>query len=163
VIACAIRSTGALATRTRSPSHTVGWPSIFLGFFGGKTMSPKRTAPKNIDEYIAGFPQDVREILETIRMTIRDAAPEAAEKISYQIPTFTLKGNLVHFAAFKNHIGFYPTSSGIEKFKNELSAYEGAKGTVRFPLDKPIPYNLISKIVRFRVQENLDRAKSKKK
>ena len=126
-------------------------------------MNPKHTAPKNIDEYIAGFPNNVQEILEKIRMTIRTAAPDAEERISYQIPTFTLKGNLVHFAAFKNHIGFYPTSSGIEKFKNELSGYEGAKGTVRFPLDKPIPFDLIGKIVKFRVKENLERAAAKGK
>jgi uncharacterized protein YdhG (YjbR/CyaY superfamily) len=126
-------------------------------------MNPKHTAPKNIDEYIAGFPNNVQEILEKIRMTIRTAAPDAEERISYQIPTFTLKGNLVHFAAFKNHVGFYPTSSGIEKFKNELSGYEGAKGTVRFPLDKPIPFDLIGKIVKFRVKENLERAAAKGK
>jgi len=126
-------------------------------------MSPKHTAPKNIDEYIAGFPKDIQENLEKIRMTIRNAAPEAEEKISYQIPTFFLMGNLVHFAAFKNHIGFFPTSSGIEKFKNELSAYKGAKGTVQFPLDKPIPFDLISKIVRFRVLENIERVETKRK
>ena len=126
-------------------------------------MSPKHTAPKNIDEYIAGFPKDIQENLEKIRMTIRNAAPKAEEKISYQIPTFSLKGNLVHFAAFTNHISFFPTSSGIEKFKNELSAYKGAKGTVQFPLDKPIPFDLISKIVRFRVLENIERAETKRK
>ena len=126
-------------------------------------MSPKHTAPKNIDEYIAGFPKDIQENLEKIRMTIRNVAPEAEEKISYQIPTFFLMGNLVHFAAFKNHMSFFPTSSGIEKFKNELSAYKGAKGTVQFPLDKPIPFDLISKIVRFRVLENIERAETKRK
>jgi len=124
-------------------------------------MSSDKTTPKNIDEYIAGFPKEVQEILEKIRLTIRNAAPEAEERISYQIPTFTLKGNLVHFAAFKKHIGLYPTPSGIEKFKNELSAYEGAKGSVQFPLDKPIPYELISEIVKFRVKENLGRAEAK--
>jgi uncharacterized protein YdhG (YjbR/CyaY superfamily) len=102
-------------------------------------------------------------ILEKIRVTIRKAAPDAEEKIGYGIPTFTLKGNLVHFAAFKKHIGFYPTSSGIEKFKQELSVYEGAKGSVQFPLDKPIPFGLISKIVKFRVQENLKKTESKTK
>lgn len=122
-----------------------------------------RTAPKNIDVYIAGFPDDVQAILKKLRLTIRAAAPDAEEKISYQIPTFYLKGNLVHFAAFKNHISFFPTSSGIEKFQNELSAYEGAKGTVRFPLNKPIPFDLISEIVRFRVKENLERAEVKRK
>lgn len=125
-------------------------------------MRTEQTAPKNIDEYIAGFPSEVQEILEQIRMTIRKAAPDAEETISYQMPTFTLKGNLVHFAAFKRHIGFYPTSTGIEKFKDELSAYEGGKGSVRFPLGHPIPFDLISEIVRFRVRENLDRAEAKK-
>ena len=126
-------------------------------------MRTNQTAPKNIDEYIAGFPNDVQEILEKIRMTIRKAAPDAEETIKYQIPTFTLKGNLVHFAAYKKHIGFYPAPRGIEKFKNELSVYEGAKGSVKFPLDKPIPFALISKIVKFRVKENLERAEAKGK
>ncbi len=126
-------------------------------------MKTDQTAPKNIDEYIAGFPQDVQEILEKIRLTIRKAAPDAEETIKYRMPTFTLKGNLVYFAAFKKHIGFYPVPTGIEKFKNELSAYEGAKGSVRFPLDKPIPYGLISKIVKFRVKENLTRAEAKER
>jgi len=126
-------------------------------------MTTEQRAPKDIDEYIAGFPQDVQEILEKIRMTIRGAAPDAQETISYQIPTFTLKGNLVHFGAFKKHIGFYPASTGIEAFKNELSAYEGAKGSVKFPLDKPIPFDLISEITKFRVRENLDRAEAKRK
>ena len=126
-------------------------------------MRPDRAAPKNIDEYIADFPHDVQETLEKIRETIRKAAPDTEETISYQIPTFTLKGNLVHFAAFKKHIGFYPTSTGIEKFKNELSAYEMARGTVRFPLGQPVPFGLIVKIVKFRVRENLDRAEAKRK
>lgn len=125
-------------------------------------MKSNRTTPKNIDEYIAGFPKEVQEILEMIRTTIKDAAPEAEETISYQMPTFTLQGNLVHFAAYKNHIGFYPAPRGIEKFKNELSAYKGGKGTVQFPLDKPIPYELISEIVRFRVIDNLERAEAKR-
>jgi uncharacterized protein YdhG (YjbR/CyaY superfamily) len=119
--------------------------------------------PKNIDEYIAGFPVDIQEKLQKIRMTIREAAPEAEEKISYQMPTFYLKGNLVHFAAFKEHIGFYPTPTGTEKFQKELSAYKVSKGTARFPLDKPIPFDLITEIVKFRVQENLARAESKQK
>ena len=126
-------------------------------------MKPSQTAPKNIDEYIAGFPDDVQEILEKIRATIREAAPDAEEKIGYRMPTFTLKGNLIHFAAFKEHIGLYPAPSGIEKFKKELSAYEGAKGSVRFPLDKPIPFGLISRIVKYRVKDNLERAKAKGK
>lgn len=121
-------------------------------------MNTDQTAPKNIDEYIAGFPQDVQEILEEIRATIRQAAPDAEETISYQMPTFRLKGNLVHFAAFKNHIGFYPTPTGTERFQKEISVYEGGKGSVRFPLDKPIPFDLISEIVTFRVRENLEKA-----
>jgi uncharacterized protein YdhG (YjbR/CyaY superfamily) len=126
-------------------------------------VKTSETAPKDIDEYIAGFPKDVQEILEKIRMTIRKAAPGAEEAIKYRLPTFTLRGNLVHFGAFKKHIGFYPTPTGTEKFRNELSVYEGAKGSIRFPLDKPIPYDLISKIVEFRVKENLERAEAKGK
>lgn len=114
-------------------------------------MQTNNTKPKDIDEYIAGFPKETQEILEKIRTTIREAAPDAEEAIKYQLPTFTLKGNLVHFGAYKKHIGFYPVPRGIEKFKDELAAYEGAKGSVRFPLDKPIPYDLISRIVAFRV------------
>jgi uncharacterized protein YdhG (YjbR/CyaY superfamily) len=112
----------------------------------GKFYENYQTPPKNIDEYIAGFPNDVQEILQKIRVTIRKAAPDAEETIKYQIPTFTLKGNLVHFAAFKKHIGFYPAPTGIEKFKKELSVYKGAKGSVRFPLDKPIPFDLKAKL-----------------
>jgi uncharacterized protein YdhG (YjbR/CyaY superfamily) len=118
---------------------------------------------KDIDEYITRFPVDVGEILEKIRMTIRKAAPDAQETISYQIPTFTLYGNLVLFAALKKHIGFYPAPSGIEKFKDELSVYDGAKGSVQFPLDKPIPFRLISRIIKFRVNENLKKAEAKGK
>ena len=124
-------------------------------------MTTKQTTPKDIDEYIARYPEDIQEILEKIRMTIREAAPEADERVSYQIPTFALEGNLVHFAAYKNHIGFYPTPSGIEEFEEELSFYVGGKGSVKFPLDKPIPYDLITKIVRFRVKENLQRVETK--
>ena len=120
------------------------------------------TPTKTIDTYIANSPKDIQPILEKVRATIRKAAPKAEEIINYGIPTFTLEGNLVHFAGFKNHIGLYPTPSGIEKFKKELSLYKGAKGSVQFPLDKPIPYALIGKIVKFRVKENLERAKSKK-
>ena len=126
-------------------------------------MNLPQKNPHNIDEYIAGFPNNVQEILQKIRATIRQAAPDAEEKISYQMPTFFLNGNLVHFAAFKKHIGFYPVPSGIEKFKKELSAYKGAKGSVQFPLDQPIPYDLITKIVKFRVKENLEKAKEGKK
>ena len=124
-------------------------------------MAITKTSPKNIDEYIANFPKDIQTILEKVRAKIRKAAPNAEETINYGIPTFTLHGNLVHFAAFKSHIGFYPTPSGIEKFKKELSVYEGAKGSVQFPLDKPIPYILIGKITTFRVKENLERAETK--
>jgi uncharacterized protein YdhG (YjbR/CyaY superfamily) len=126
-------------------------------------MKTNEAVTKDIDAYIASFPEDVRAILEKVRATIRKAAPGAEETISYRIPTFTLKGNLVHFAAFKNHIGFYPGPTGIEAFKDELSAYEGAKGSVRFPLDQPIPLGLISKIVKFRVKESLEAAKAKGK
>ena len=121
-------------------------------------MRADQAAPTSIDRYIAGLAIDVQEIMQNIRSTIRKAAPDAEEAIAYQIPTFKLNGNLVHFAAFKNHVGFYPTSSGIAKFRRELSAYEVAKGTVRFPLDKPIPFALIGRIVKFRVEENLRRA-----
>jgi uncharacterized protein YdhG (YjbR/CyaY superfamily) len=126
-------------------------------------MSAIKSAPKNIDEYIAGFPPDIQAILRKIRAIIREAAPGSEEAIKYQLPTFTLNGNLVHFGAFKKHIGFYPTPSGTEKFKKELSVYQGAKGSVQFPLDKPIPYDLIREMVRFRVKENLKRAEAKAK
>jgi len=126
-------------------------------------MNGGQAAPKNIDEYIAGFPPEIQDILEKVRMTVRTAAPDAEETISYQMPTFRLKGNLVHFAAFKTHIGFYPTPTGTEEFKKELSAYEGGKGSIRFPLDQPIPYDLISRIVVFRVKENLERAEARAK
>jgi len=121
----------------------------------------KHMPATTIDDYIAGFTKDVQVILEELRATIGKAAPEAEETINYQIPTFTVKGNLVHFAAYKSHIGFYPTPSGIAAFKKELSAYEGAKGSVQFPIDKPLPLRLITKIVKFRVKENLERAERK--
>lgn len=126
-------------------------------------MSMKKIPAKNIDEYILVFPKDVQKRLEEIRTTIQKAAPEAEETINYAIPTFTLNGNLVHFAGFKNHIGFYPAPSGIEAFKKELSVYEGAKGSVQFPLDKPLPLGLVTKIVKFRVKENLEKASAKNK
>ncbi|HUE82089.1 MAG TPA: DUF1801 domain-containing protein [Pyrinomonadaceae bacterium] len=120
--------------------------------------------PKNIDEYIAGFPTDVQKILEKVRTTIKKAAPDAEEMISYQIPTFNLKGRyLIYFAAYKKHIGLYPAPRGVEKFKKELSLYEGGKGTVRFPLDKPIPFGLIRRIVQFRIKENLEQQKQKER
>lgn len=116
-------------------------------------MKSTSRSPKSIDEYIAGCPRDVQQILKQIRTTIRKAAPEAKEAIKYQIPTFVLNGNLVHFAAFKSHIGFYPTPSAIEAFKDELSRYESAKGSVQFPVDEPMPLGLIERIVKFRVNE----------
>ena len=124
-------------------------------------MESIKKAFNSIDEYIANFPEEVQKILEELRAIIRASAPEAEERISYQIPTFALKGNLVHFAAYKKHIGFYPTSGGIQAFERELSVYECAKGSVRFPIDEPLPFELISKIVRFRVDENLRKAGTK--
>jgi uncharacterized protein YdhG (YjbR/CyaY superfamily) len=126
-------------------------------------MSAEQETPKTIDEYIAGFPADVQEILQKVRRTIREAAPDAEEAIKYRLPTFTLNGNLVHFGAFKEHVGFYPTPTGIERFEKELSVYESSKGAVQFPFDKPIPFNLIREIVEFRVKENLERAEARKK
>jgi len=115
----------------------------------------KKIQAKTIDEYISQFPDDIQKILEEMRQTIRESAPGAEEAISYRIPTFKLNGNLVHFAAFKSHIGFYPTSSGIDAFKTELSKYNTSRGAVQFPLDRPIPYALVRTIVKFRVKENL--------
>jgi uncharacterized protein YdhG (YjbR/CyaY superfamily) len=126
-------------------------------------MKANQTAPENIDEYIAGFPKDIQKLLQKVRATIKKAAQNAEETIKYQIPTFTLKGNLVHFAAFKNHIGVYPAPMGIEEFKDELSGYESGKGTIRFPLDEPLPFDLLSKIVKFRVEKNLEKAEAKAK
>ncbi|MDH6371892.1 hypothetical protein CA600_03035 [Paenibacillus sp. VTT E-133280] len=117
---------------------------------------------ESIDDYISKFPLELQEILNTIRKVIKEAAPDAKEKISYQMPTFALHGNLVHFAAFKNHIGFYPTPNGIEAFREELSVYKGAKGSIQFPLNQPMPYELISKIVKFRVAENIKKAEDKR-
>ena len=124
-------------------------------------MDTNRPQPKDIDEYITAFPPDIQEILQRIRATIREAAPDAQEAISYAMPTFKLYGNLVHFAAFKKHIGFYPTPSGTEKFQQQISGYKAAKGSIQFPLDQPIPYDLITAIVKFRVQENLAAAAAK--
>jgi len=116
-----------------------------------------------VDEYIAAFPKETQKILKEIRATIKAAAPNAEEKISYQMPTFFLNGNLIHFAAYKNHIGLYPTPNGIESFKKELSKYKGAKGSVRLPIDEPMPLKLITRIVKFRVAENLKKDKAKGK
>src|SRR5215210_4614894 len=124
-------------------------------------MAASRRQFKTMDEYINTFPEDVRHILNELRQTIKEVAPEAEETINYQIPTFTLYGNLVHLAAFKNHIGFYPTPSGMEAFKKELSSYKGAKGSVQFPIDQPLPLSLIRRIVKFRVKENEERKPKK--
>ncbi|WP_152619512.1 iron chaperone [Cohnella kolymensis] len=115
----------------------------------------------SIDEYISQFPIETQKILLKLRQVIKESAPDAEEKISYQMPTFVQNGNLVHFAAYKNHIGFYPAPSGIEAFKLELAAYKGAKGSVQFPIGQSLPYELISKIVTFRVSENMNKAKNK--
>ncbi len=123
-------------------------------------MRNDRVAPRNINEYIASFSPEIQSILERIRSTIREAAPEATEKISYQMPTFVLGGNLIHFAAFKKHIGLYPPVKGDKKLQAEIAPYKGEKGNLKFPLDQPIPYALISRIVKFRVQEQLKRAES---
>jgi uncharacterized protein YdhG (YjbR/CyaY superfamily) len=114
----------------------------------------------DIDKYIAGFPKNTQKLLRQVRETIRKAAPGAEEKISYGIPSFTLKGNLIHYAAFKNHIGLYPAPRRIDAFKKEIARYKGGKGTVQFPLDKPLPLSLISRIVKFRVKKNLERKKA---
>jgi len=119
--------------------------------------------PCSIDEYIAGFPANVRQQLQQLRAAIKKAAPKAEETISYRMPTFKLEGNLVYFAAFKKHIGFFPRSGVIEKLENELSDYETTKATVRFPYDRPIPVALVRQMVKLRVAENLKRAREKKK
>jgi uncharacterized protein YdhG (YjbR/CyaY superfamily) len=124
-------------------------------------MDNNKSGFDSMDAYISTFPESIQKILQELRAVIHAAAPDAEEKISYQMPTFYLKGNLVHFAAFKNHIGFYPTPSGIEAFKAELSVYEGAKGSVQFPIDQPMPLDLIRKIVTYRVAENLRKAEIK--
>lgn len=120
------------------------------------------TKPSNVNEYIASFPKEVQQLLNDLRKTIKTAAPKAEEMISYQMPAYKYYGMLIYFACWKNHIGFYPTSSGTNAFKKELSVYKGAKGSVQFPLDKPIPLGLISKIVKFRAKENEAKAASKK-
>jgi uncharacterized protein YdhG (YjbR/CyaY superfamily) len=126
-------------------------------------METDKGTPRNIDQYIAPFPPDVQEKLEQIRAAIRKAAPDAEETISYKIPSFVLQGNLVYFAAFKKHIGFYPRTTAITKFRKELAPYGRAKGSVRFPLDEPIPTQLIRRIVKFRAAENRQRSKARVK
>ena len=123
----------------------------------------KKTTSSNIDEYIESFAGNIQKLLKQMRATIHKAAPEADETMSYGIPTFKLNGNLVHFAAFKNHIGFYPAPSGIEAFKKEVAPYEAGKGSLQFPLEKPLPLQLVTKIVKYRIQENMQKSRSKRK
>jgi uncharacterized protein YdhG (YjbR/CyaY superfamily) len=123
-------------------------------------MAEPRKRFETMDAYIATFPKEVQVLLESMRQAIRAAAPAAEESISYQMPTFKLNGNLVHFAAFKHHIGLYPTPSGTEAFKNELASYESGKGSIKFPMDKPIPLDLVKRIVEFRVRENQKKGKN---
>ena len=122
-----------------------------------------RSAPETIDEYIAAFQPDVQSILEKIRLIIRKAAPQAEEKISYKMPAFALDGDLIYFAAFKKHIGVYPPVRGDAKLSKEISRYRGDKGNLKFPLDKLIPYELITRVVKFRVKEHVARVRSKAK
>jgi uncharacterized protein YdhG (YjbR/CyaY superfamily) len=124
-------------------------------------MKIRNEAIRTVDSYISGFPDGTRRMLDELRRTIRAAAPRAEERISYQMPALYLQGNLVYFAAFKNHIGFYPTSSGVEAFARELGPYDVSKGTIRFPLDRPLPLKLIARIVKFRAAENLKNAELK--
>jgi uncharacterized protein YdhG (YjbR/CyaY superfamily) len=158
---------------TSGPSRCAATlPSAFI-FSGGLTkcaisrmimsMESNKVSFQSIDEYIATFPEDIRVKLEELRATIKAAAPGAVEKISYQMPAFALKGNLVYFAAFKNHIGFFPGSvaSVMQAFKSEASLYQTGKGTLQFPLEKPMPLELVSKIVKYRVAENLKKAEIK--
>ncbi len=126
-------------------------------------MQTSKSEPTTIDEYIAAYPRDVQAILKKVRQTIKKAAPGAEETLKYRMPTFMLNGNLVYFAGFKNHVGFYPIPSGVEAFKKDLAPYKQGRGSVQFPLDKPIPYGLITRIVKFRVKENLAKAKARKK
>lgn len=126
-------------------------------------MSAKKRTAQTIDNYIAGYPPEVQERLAAIRAAVREVAPQAEEAIKYAIPTFVLAGNLVHFGAYKHHIGFYPTPSGLDQFDKELAQYPRSKGAVQFPLDQPLPLDLIRRITAFRVQENRARAASKQK
>lgn len=120
-------------------------------------MLESGSKPETIDDYISQFPSGIQEILQKLRLVIKEAAPDAEERMSWQMPTFYLNGNLVHFAAQKNHVGFYPAPSGIEAFKDQLSGYKGAKGSVQFPYANPVPYELVKEIVKFRVMENSER------
>ena len=127
-----------------------------------KQAAAKRAAPKTIDDYIAGFSPEVQAKLQQVRATIRQAAPDAKEVISYQMPAFTQHGNVVYFAGYQHHIGLYPAPRGIEQFKKELAAYEGGKGTIKLPLDRPLPLDLIRRIVEYKVQLNLEKAVAKR-
>jgi uncharacterized protein YdhG (YjbR/CyaY superfamily) len=122
-------------------------------------MDQRKKPINTIDEYIAQFPGEIRDMLQQLRQTIHEEAPDAQDAISYRMPAFRLKGNLVYFAAFRDHISFFPTSSAIVAFRKELAGYKTSKGTVRFPLDQPIPFDLVRRMVRFRVQENLGKKK----
>ena len=127
-------------------------------------MNSNTIKPTNVDEYIASFSKDIQSLLQEVRMTIRKAAPGALEMISYGIVAFKFHGKpLVYFAGFKNHIGFYPTPTGIEEFEKELSVYKQGKGSVQFPLDKPMPLKLISKIVKYRMNKILEMSSTKEK
>ena len=126
-------------------------------------MKEDKAAYGSIDEYISAFPPEIQDTLQTMRQVIQESAPKAKEKISYQMPTFELYGNLVHFAVFKKHIGFYPASDGVEEFQEELKEYRTSKGAIQFPFDKPVPYELIRRIVKFRAARNVEKAESKTK
>jgi uncharacterized protein YdhG (YjbR/CyaY superfamily) len=127
-------------------------------------MKITQTAPRNIDDYIAGVPTDIQKIMQKIRATIRKAAPQAEETISYKMPAFNLNGQyLIYFAAYKKHIGMYPVPTGDAEFRQQIEAYQTGKGTLQFPLDQPIPYKLISRIVKLRAKENMERAQMKRK
>ena len=136
-----------------------------LFFYNDASKQTRMTNNKiqTVDEYIAGFPKDTQKVLQRVRKTIKKAAPGAEEIINYGIPTFTLHGNLVHYAGYKSHIGFYPTPSAIKAFEKELAVYKGAKGSVQFPLNEPMPLSLVTQMVEFRVQENLHKAEAKAK
>lgn len=121
----------------------------------------KAKIPRSIDDHISTFPPETQRLLQQVRQTIKAVAPEAVETISYGIPTFQLNGNLVHFSGYAHHIGFYPGANGIRQFAGELSEYKTSKGTVQFPLDKPIPFDLIRRITEFRREENLSKVKKK--
>jgi uncharacterized protein YdhG (YjbR/CyaY superfamily) len=126
-------------------------------------MTAKMVKPKNFEEYLVSFPTETQKIMVQLRETIKKAAPEADEVISYGMPSFKQNGRLLYFAAFKNHIGFYPMMTGVEAFKTKLSSYKWGKGSIQFPLQKPLPLGLITKIVKFRVKENVEKSKKLRK